>query len=123
MATAQPLPPLTLCPKCGNAERTTACRFCGISKIKPYQPAVIDVPMVIDPSFESSEGAVKVGFRATLNDQALRVVAVIAPPEPDVGILQPYPIEVCAIDERDRGVVLSYPEARYLVSHVAGQLF
>ena len=79
--TIAPLPDLLVCPKCGNVDRATACRFCGISKLKPYEPSpVVDVPMVIDKDFESDLGCVKVGFRGRMLAQDLRIVAVIAPP-------------------------------------------
>lgn len=118
-----PLPDLLVCPKCGNAERTTACRFCGISKLKPYEPVVVDVPMIKDPEFESELGCVKVGFRGAVNGRDLRVVAIIGPPDPEVGILWPYPVDVVAVDEAGHPIELTYPEARYLTSTVADQLF
>lgn len=122
--TRAPLPDLLVCPKCGNADRSTSCRFCGISKLKPYDPSpVVDVPMVIDKDFESDLGCVKVGFRARMLAQDLRIVAVIAPPDPEVGILEAYPVEVSAVDDAGRPVPLSYQEARFLSSTVAGQIF
>lgn len=124
MGTIQPPLPLLKCPKCGNADTATACRFCGISKIKPYQPAPNSPRgLLADPLFECAEGAVKVSFRAELNHRPLRVVAVIAPPDPEVGLLDPYPLECIATDAKGVRIPLSYPEARYLASTVYGLLF
>ena len=119
-----PLPQLLVCPKCHNAERTVACRFCGISKLKPYDPLpVVDVPMIVDPGFESDLGCVKVGFRSRFKAAGIRVVAVIAPPDPEVGLFDPYPIEVSAVDDDGLPVTLDYREARFLISAVADQIF
>lgn len=116
------LPDLTVCPQCGNADRSTFCQFCNVSKNDHFaKPTVL--PMVIDPAFESELGCVKVSFRGCLDFHLLRVTAVIAPPDPEVGILYPYPVECDAVDAGGKHFQLSYQEARFLTSQVFHQLF
>lgn len=121
-STTSLLPPLIKCPRCLNAERTTACRFCGISKLEP-PPAVEKVGFAVEAGFASDFGAVKVGFRGSVDGQPVRVVAVLAPPDPPVGLLDPYPLEVQAVGLDGQRVALSYAQARLLCSDVLDQLF
>lgn len=39
-----PQPPITQCPKCGNWDRTTACKYCGIKKV--FQDIAVSAAMV-----------------------------------------------------------------------------
>lgn len=118
------LPPLLVCEQCGNSDRTTACRFCGVSLIPEsvsYRHVVQG--FAVDATFESDYGAKRVGFRSVVESVPVRVVAVIAPPDVEVGILDPYPLECVAVSEDGVPIELTYKQARFLCSTVFHQLF
>lgn len=111
----------TTCPECSYKDRTTVCRFCGISKL----PKAIRKPLV--PCFavaaKEPPGAIEVKFATVFRERKVDVRAVIAPADPEVGLVDPYPVAISVFNETGGRMNVTYREARALIGEVVGQLF
>jgi hypothetical protein len=87
------IPEATRCPICGCVEITTVCRLCGTDKIGavPYARIVGGkTPFIVQEDPLTGFSAVR--FRCGVGGLLAEVHALVAPADPEVGLLFPYTV-------------------------------
>jgi hypothetical protein len=109
-------PEATKCPKCGYAEATTVCRFCGHDKLGPRQNVSFSVT-------HTSTGMKCVRFSSMWKGQEIQAAATLVPADPEVGFTDPYPLYMIVADKAGNRLHLERSEERELLRPLIEVLF